>query len=90
MDGAALWQGCSRPGRLLCWGRAEAHGLKQEAGGAQLRRMPPAGEALSVAAQPVPAGQGPCRARLWMQRWLSSQSTPVPSRFPSGGAPPDP
>lgn len=61
--GETWWPGCTRPGRLLCWGRAEVHGQKQEAAGAQLGRMPPVGEALSVAAQLVPAGQGLCGAR---------------------------
>lgn len=50
-------------GAAAVLGRAEVHGQKQETAGAQLSRMPPVGEALSVAAQPVPVGQGPCRAR---------------------------
>ena len=55
--------GVCQAGAAAVLGRAEVHGQKQEAAGAQLSRTPPVGEAPSVAAQPVPAGQGPCGSR---------------------------
>lgn len=55
--------GVHQAGAAAVLGRAEVHGQKQEAARAQLSRTLPVGEAPSVAAQPVPAGQGLCGAR---------------------------